>query len=154
MGCLLWVWTQVYVLNKSLHLCMGFHVILNCVIMAHDYDISCNTGQRWNLNWILSSQDTPHISLSPPVGLYCWYFGKYCWYNDVALNSLFHMTPWRRFADDIFKCIFLNENEWIFPRISLKFVPKVLFNNIPALVWIKSWRQPGDKPLSEPMMIS
>ena len=57
------------------------------------------------------------------------------------------------FADDIFKCIFENENEWISPGISLTFVPKVRINNIPALVHIMVWRRPGDKPLSEPMMI-
>ena len=27
-------------------------------------------------------------------------------------------------ADDIFKCIFLNENVWILIKISQKFVPK------------------------------
>ena len=27
-------------------------------------------------------------------------------------------------------------------------------NNIPALVQIMAWRRPGDKPLSEPMMVS
>ena len=59
----------------------------------------------------------------------------------------------RHFADDIFKCISENENEWISPRISLKFVPKVRINNIPALVQIMAWRRPGDKPLSEPMMV-
>ena len=60
----------------------------------------------------------------------------------------------RPFADDIFKCIFLNENEWILRRISLKFVPKVLINNIPSLVQIMACRRPGDKPLSEPMGVS
>ena len=60
----------------------------------------------------------------------------------------------RPFADDIFKCIFLNENEWILPRISLKFVARVRINNIPALVHIMAWRRKGDKPLSEPMMVS
>ena len=54
--------------------------------------------------------------------------------------------------DDIFKCIFLNENDWIPINISLKFIPKGPINNIPALVQIMAWRQPGDKPLSEPMM--
>ena len=34
------------------------------------------------------------------------------------------------------------------------FVPKVPHNNIPALVQIMAWRRPGDKPLSEPMMVS
>ena len=35
----------------------------------------------------------------------------------------------------------------------LKFVPKGPINNIPALVQIMAWRRPGDKPLSEPMMV-
>ena len=38
--------------------------------------------------------------------------------------------------------------------ISLKFVPKGPINNIPALVQIMAWRRPGDKPISEPMMVS
>ena len=37
-------------------------------------------------------------------------------------------------ADDIFNCIFLNENVWIAIKISLKFVPKGPFDNNPALV--------------------
>ena len=36
----------------------------------------------------------------------------------------------------------------------MKFVPRGPINNIPALVQIMAWRRPGDKPLSEPMMIS
>ena len=58
------------------------------------------------------------------------------------------------YADDIFKCIFLNKNLWISLKISLKFVPKVPINNILALVQIMVWHRPGDKPLSEPMMVS
>ena len=38
--------------------------------------------------------------------------------------------------------------------ISLKLVPKGLINNIQALVQITAWRRQGDKPLSEPMMVS
>ena len=57
-------------------------------------------------------------------------------------------------AGDIFKCVFLNENVWIQIGISLKFVPKGPINNIPALVQIMAWCCPGNKPLSEPMMIS
>ena len=38
--------------------------------------------------------------------------------------------------------------------MSMKFVPKGPINNIPALVQIMAWRRPGDKPLSEPMMVS
>ena len=50
--------------------------------------------------------------------------------------------------------IFLNENVWISIKISLKFVPKGQIDNIPALVQIMAWHRPGDKPLSEPMMVS
>ena len=59
----------------------------------------------------------------------------------------------RHFPDDIFKCIFLIENVWISIKIPLKFVPKGPINNIPALVQIMAWRRPGDKPLSEPMLV-
>ena len=58
------------------------------------------------------------------------------------------------FTEDIFKYIFLNENVWISIKISLKFVPKDPINHIPALVQIIAWRRPGDKPLSETMMVS
>ena len=61
---------------------------------------------------------------------------------------------WRHFADDIFKCIFLNENVWIPIKMSLKFVPKGPINNISAMVQIMAWRRSGDKPLFEPMMVS
>ena len=58
------------------------------------------------------------------------------------------------FPDDIFKCIFLNENVLISIKISPKFVPKGPMNNIPVLVQIMAWHRPGDKPLSESMMVS
>ena len=60
----------------------------------------------------------------------------------------------RHFAHDIFKCIFLNENASISIKISLKFVSKGPINNIPAFVQIMAWCRPGDKPLSEPMMVN
>ena len=72
--------------------------------------------------------------------------------NDV--NTLRPRQDGRHFPDDILKCIFLNENVWISLTISLKCVGKFRINNIPLLVQIMAWRQPGDKPLSEPMMVS
>ena len=70
------------------------------------------------------------------------------------VNTLRPRQKGRHFADDIFKCIFLNEHVWIPIKISLKFVPKDPINNIPALVQIMAWRRPGDKPLSESMMVN
>ena len=71
-----------------------------------------------------------------------------------SVNTLRPRRNGRYFADDIIKCIFFNENVWISIKISLKFVPKGPINNIPALVQIMAWRRSGDKPLSEPMVVS
>ena len=55
-------------------------------------------------------------------------------------------------ADDILKCIFLNENVRIFLQISLKFVPKGPIDNESALVQVMAWCRTGDKPLPEAIM--
>ena len=75
------------------------------------------------------------------------------WVTRCFLNTLRPRQNGRHFADDIFKWIFFNENVWISLKISLKFVPQGPINNIPALVQIMAWRRPGDKSLSEPMMV-
>ena len=69
-------------------------------------------------------------------------------------NSLRSRQNGPHFANDIFKCIFLNKNVWIPIKISLKIVPKGPINNIPALVQIMAWHRPGNRPLSEPMLVS
>ena len=56
------------------------------------------------------------------------------------------------FADDIFKCILLNENDKIPIQISLKLVPGSPIDNKLKFVQVMAWRQPGDKPLPEQMM--
>ena len=108
-------------------------------------------------------------SLSVSVGFIVdiWSFQMKCYFMQgyLILTSLllfFYMailTHWGRDKMDaisqttFFKCIFLNENVWIPIKISLKFVPKGPINNIPALVQIMAWRRPGDKPLSETVMV-
>ena len=74
--------------------------------------------------------------------------------HGSPVNTLGPRQNGRHLADDIFKCIFLNGNVWISIKISLKFVPKGPINNIPSLVQIMAWRRPGDKPLSEAMMVN
>ena len=69
-------------------------------------------------------------------------------FNTLRLGQNFY-----HFLDDSFKCIFFNENVWISIKISLKFVLQGPINDIPALVQIMVWHWPGDKPLSEPMMV-
>ena len=55
-------------------------------------------------------------------------------------------------SDDIFKYIFLSENDRISFQITLKFVPRGPIDNKPALFQVMAWRQTGDKPLPEPML--
>ena len=68
------------------------------------------------------------------------------------VNTLRLRQNGRGFPDDIFRCIFLNENVQISIKISLRFVPKSPINNIPALVQIMAWHQTGYRPLSEAIM--
>ena len=61
----------------------------------------------------------------------------------TVFNTLRPRLNGHHFPDNIFKCIFLNENVWISLKISLKFVPEGPINNIPALVEIMAWHQLG-----------
>ena len=122
----------------------------NCFPVKFAKADKCNACMTWsNVKfaalrcWTMASVRVSRWECSP-IRLFVLYY----------FNSLRPRLNGSPFADDIFKCIFLNENKWILPRISLKFVPKVRINNIPALVQIMAWRRPGDKALSEPMMVS
>ena len=52
----------------------------------------------------------------------------------MDFNTLRPRRNIRHFADDIFKCFFLNENVRISIKISLKLVPNGPIDNFPALV--------------------
>ena len=105
---------------------------LRTAVFAKRKTVSCKKKNEWIKNYSFSKE------------------GK----QKVFLNTLKSRQNGRYFLDNIFKFIFLNENVWISLQISLKFVPKVQINNIPALVQIMAWRQTGDKPLFEPMLFS
>ena len=115
---------------------------------------NCVIFQTWTLLWRLKDKRTCTankrcIKMSPQLYKNSTFLG-----GMIRLNTLRPRQNGRHFADDIFKCIFLNENVRISIKISLKFVLKDPINNIPALVQIIAWCRPGDKPLSEPMMVS
>ena len=126
---------------------------------------------RWHTNWLLESIETnsnniegatspawcelPHQCIykqwitgkfaSRPLdhtgrhsGSPGWFIGRIWWSGDRICAAL----------------IILNENVRITLKISLRFVPKVRINDIPALVQIMAWRRPGNKPLSKPMLVS
>ena len=70
------------------------------------------------------------------------------------MNSMRHIQ-WDCITNELqVRCIFLNENVWILIKISPKFVPDGPINNITALIQIMARRRWGEKPLSEPMMVS
>ena len=77
--------------------------------------------------------------------------------HKSQVNMIFNtLRPWqicRHIANDIFKCIYVTENVWLSRKISLRCVPRVRINNIPALLQKMTWCRPGDKPLSEPMKV-
>ena len=58
----------------------------------------------------------------------------------------------RYFANDILKCIFVNEKMCISIRISPKLVLTGPIKNKPAVVQVMTWRRSGDKPLPEPIL--
>ena len=108
----------------------------------------CKINFPWRRNWRTELQSAPPsvVSLANVT------------VSSVArlqnVNTLRPRQNGRHFPHDIFNWIFLDENVWIPIKISLKFVPKGPISNIPALVQIMAWRRSGDKPLSEPMMVS
>ena len=68
-------------------------------------------------------------------------------YNPIYCNenTLRQKQNDRHFADGVSKCISLNLNFWILNKVSLKYVPQGLINNMAALVqimaWHRHWRQ-------------
>ena len=72
---------------------------------------------------------------------------------SVMCSSLFHLllTIWGqdKMAAILQTCL----NFFLMNEISLKFVSKGSINKIARLVQVMAWCQPGNKPLSEPMMI-
>ena len=79
----------------------------------------------------------------------------YTLHFNAALQLLNSSPPGhngRHIANNVFKCIFINEKFCILKQLTLKFAPKAQINNIPELVQVMAWRQSGDKPLSEPML--
>ena len=107
------------------------------------------TIQHWFRQWFGNDQAMSHYLNQWEASLLM----HICITWPKWFNSLRPRQNGRLFADDTFKRIFLNENIRISTKNPLKFVPKGLMNNIPALVLIMAWRRPGDMPLSEPMLV-
>ena len=78
------------------------------------------------------------------------------WHNhaDLPINSSLPGQNGKDFADNNFRCIFMNKKFCILIKIWIQFAPKGTIDTYPALVRIMAWCRPGDKPLSEPMATS
>ena len=77
-------------------------------------------------------------------------------YAPLVPNGCTTLRPRRNgqlLTDDIFKRTVFYENVWIAIKISLNFVSKGQTVNIAALVQIKAWHWPSDKPLSERILV-
>ena len=109
----------------------------------------CHTTLGISGSWLGVSWDDWPITWCP-TPMKSWHG----WIIKSHINTLRQRQNGRHFADDVLKCISLNDNAWISLMISLKFVPNFPINSIPALVQIMVWRRWGDKPLSEPIMVS
>ena len=141
------------------HIC-----VVNVTIIGSDNGLSAPShylNQCWNIvNWTSRNKLKWNVNRNSYIFIPDNPFENVVWKMAAILsrpqciNTFRPRQYGRHFPDDIFKRICLNENVSISLKISLKFVPKVQFNNIPALLQIMAWRRPGDKPLSEPTVVS
>ena len=126
--------------------------------------IPSECGGRRRVDYVLTRKEdkvvrTSHHLVNAPSQ---WETMLHCnivshWLGAYTKLSLHHYGFWfnilkpeqnhSHFSDDILKCIFLNENRYIFIQISLKFVPKGLNNSKSGLVQAMAWHRVGDKSL-------
>ena len=103
--------------------------------------------------WGASGSNTAaHIGIESHVGLIYLSTASSSKHHGLQQPYIVTMRLWQNghhFPDDIFKCIFLTKKV----EFSFRFVANGPINNKSALVQKMSWYQPGDKPLSEPIMI-
>ena len=117
--------------------------------------LSAMANKRWHV--LLSADDIwmgfwIHGDMLMHTDVIGWHSGLY--ENIRSINSLRLRQNGCYFADNIFKCIFFNENVWIVIKISLNFILKCPINNILAMVEIMACPRPGYKPLSEPICVT
>ena len=149
----------------------GFYLFFTSVRVISKPDSACNIqvlSTHWSIKMVILSIYISNIFFNinqntTSTETILWCVAKNVRFDrimDWCCQTTSHfLTHWGRdkMAANILTTFsnvnFLNENIWISIKISLKSVPKGPIDNIPALVQIMAWRRPGDKPLSEPMML-
>ena len=150
------------VLWHSLNFCpvLKSFLLIQCTTMPKEAILLIYSDGCLNNSTISNTDDTVPadalvtLGARAPVSMLLSTKPEYSVCSIRRVNTLRPRQNRCHFANNIFKYIFFNENAQISLKISLKFIPKGPINNIPALVQIMAWRRPGDKPLSEPMMVS
>ena len=150
---LVWQLSHIINLRLSLHpLALNQFMWKSCSTLIQSSTIIVQSIYTWFCIWQRLRQNmhqrfifTKH-NISSSLTSYGVFFVRI----KEKINTLGPRQDGRHFPDNIS----LNENVWISIKISSNFVPWGPIHNIPALVQIMAWRQPGDKPLSEPMMVS
>ena len=157
-----WAWPTPYVFSiclKAFGVDQAHRFLRYSIPKLKILAISCFHSQghtllcKWLWRCTTTELENSYFWTMTSVNLEC----TPAWFATTLVGNRFNtLRPrqnGRHFSDDIFKCIFVNENVWISIEISLKFVPKSPINNIPASVQIMAWRRPGDNPLSGPRLI-
>ena len=129
---------------------------------------SCSNISIISLNWNDKVTGTCGLNSSwrrtmGEAYLSCILHNQYCgsgrtviWVCKTSMHAYQRIEAeikWPPFSRRHFQMHFLEWKVWISIKISVKFVPEVRINNIPALVQIMAWHRTGDKPLSEPRMV-
>ena len=102
-------------------------VIIELVAMFHLHWLFEKTCRYVFLTTIIS-----YLVDSMIHEFYCRHYNGSCFMSNGVIPSINTLRPReidRHLADDIFNCIFVNENIYISIKISLKFVPKGPINN-------------------------
>ena len=132
---------------------LALELCLSCTNPSLWWTASCLNSVNKRMSWLVNAFHIIGLLWGESTDHRMWVIWEAMMLMWHYFNTLRLRRNGRHFADGIFKYIFLNENVWIPIKISIKFVPKGPINNIPALVQIMAWRRPGNKPLSEPMMV-
>ena len=107
----------------------------------------------WHKNWILITVSLCGESIFSARNVSMWNEHIDNTFIQQCFNTLRPRLYGRHFTDDIFKYISVNENVCLPTKISMKSVSKGPNDNIPALVQTMAGCRPGDKPLSESMLL-
>ena len=141
---------HVYKFVTCSHRIIHFPWILFCESFHFAVEVLLNSVEMLNVIYIYRIYEQNEKPIQLAYGQFRLLYGL-LWI--VYINTLRPRKMTAIFQTIFFKSIFSNENMRISIEISLKFAPKGLINNIPALVQIMAWRRSGDKPFSEPMMV-